>query len=92
MLRSLRVKINFHSLALFCKEKNKAFMGKRSLLFLINPKSGVSNKRSIPKLIESCIDKDKFDYAIAETKYRLFIFIDKLLYIKSPPLYNIIRR
>ena len=45
-------------------------MGKRSLLFLINPKSGVSNKRSIPKLIESCIDKDKFDYAIAETKYR----------------------
>ena len=44
-------------------------MGKRSLLFLINPKSGVSSKRSIPKLIESCIDKDKFDFAIAETRY-----------------------
>ena len=44
-------------------------MCKKSILFLINPKSGVNNKRSIPKLIESCIDKDKFDYAIAETKY-----------------------
>ena len=44
-------------------------MSKKSILFLINPKSGVNNKRSIPKLIESCIDKDKFDYAIAETKY-----------------------
>ena len=44
-------------------------MSKKSILFLINPKSGVNSKRSIPKLIESCIDKDKFDYAVAETKY-----------------------
>ena len=44
-------------------------MNKKSLLFLINPKSGIHSKRSIPKLIEACIDKNKFDYAIAETKY-----------------------
>lgn len=45
-------------------------MNKRSILFLINPKSGVHSKRSIPKLIETYIDRNKFDYAIAETKYR----------------------
>ena len=45
-------------------------MKKRSLLFLINPKSGVHGKRSVPKLIETYIDKTKFDYAIAETQYK----------------------
>ena len=44
-------------------------MNKKSLLFLINPKSGVNRKRSVPTIIDSCIDKNKFEYAIAETQY-----------------------
>lgn len=43
--------------------------GKQSILFLINPKSGVNNKRSLPELIVSNIDKERFDYSIMETKY-----------------------
>ncbi len=44
-------------------------MKKRSLLFLINPKSGIHSKRYVPKLIDTYINKDIFDYAIAETQY-----------------------
>ena len=44
-------------------------MKKRSLLFLINPKSGVHNKRYVPKLIDAYLNKELFDYAIAETQY-----------------------
>ncbi len=44
-------------------------MKKRSLLFLINPKSGIHSKRYIPKLIDTYINKEIFDYAIAETQY-----------------------
>ena len=43
---------------------------KKSILFLINPKSGVQNKVGLPKLIESVLDKRKYEYAIAETEYR----------------------
>ena len=42
---------------------------KQSILFLINPKSGVNSKRSLPELIVSTIDKERFDYSIMETKY-----------------------
>lgn len=42
---------------------------KKSILFLINPKSGVNNKRNIPELIVSGIDKERFEYSIMETKY-----------------------
>lgn len=42
---------------------------KKSILFLINPKSGVNNKRSLPELIVSNIDKERFEYSIMETKY-----------------------
>ena len=38
-------------------------------MFLINPKSGVQNKRGLPKLIERELDKEKFDFSIMETKY-----------------------
>lgn len=42
---------------------------KKSILFLVNPKSGMQNKRALPKLIENTIDKDKFELSILETKY-----------------------
>ena len=38
-------------------------------MFLINPKSGVQNKRVLPELIVSNIDKRRFDFSIMETKY-----------------------
>ena len=42
---------------------------KESILFLINPKSGVQNKKNLPKLIEKMIDKGRFDFSIMETRY-----------------------
>lgn len=42
---------------------------KKEILFIVNPKSGVQGKRSIPKQIEKGIDKRKFDFSIVETKY-----------------------
>ncbi len=44
-------------------------MGKRKILFVINPKSGVSSKRSVPVLIEKYLDRERFDYTIAPTQY-----------------------
>ena len=44
-------------------------MKKRSLLFLINPKSGIHSKRYVPQLIDTYLNKDLYDYAIAETQY-----------------------
>lgn len=37
---------------------------------MVNPKSGMQNKAALPKLVESVIDKRKFEFAIAETHYR----------------------
>lgn len=42
----------------------------RKILFLINPKSGVQSKSSLPALIDKHIDKSKFEYAIKETQYK----------------------
>ncbi len=42
---------------------------KRRILFIINPKSGTSSKKSIPDLIEKHLDKDKFEYEIRRTEY-----------------------
>ena len=53
------------SLLDFCPMYNK-----KSILFVLNPKSGVHNKSALPKLIENYIDKSKFEYAIVETKYK----------------------
>jgi len=41
---------------------------KKRIIFVINPKSGTSKKRSIPKLIEDYLDKDLFDFSIRETE------------------------
>lgn len=43
--------------------------GKKNILFLINPKSGVGGKRSVPRLVRSLLDKNKFNVTIKETKY-----------------------
>ena len=43
--------------------------GKESILFLINPKSGVQSKKNLPKLIETKIDKGRFDVSIMETRH-----------------------
>ena len=42
---------------------------KAKILFIVNPKSGVGRKDSIPELIDKYIDKDLFDYQIANTEY-----------------------
>ena len=42
---------------------------KKKILFIINPKSGTGGKRSVPRLVRSLIDKQKFDVLIKETRY-----------------------
>ncbi len=42
---------------------------KKDILFIINPKSGVHGKRSLPKLIESGIDRSSINFSIKETEY-----------------------
>lgn len=42
---------------------------KHNILFIINPISGTSSKESIPRLINSTLDKSKFGYDIVETTY-----------------------
>lgn len=42
---------------------------KKKAVFVINLNSGTSSKAAIPGLIESTIDKEKFDYEIVVTQY-----------------------
>ena len=42
---------------------------KKSIVFIINPKSGHHMRRSIIHLIEKGIDKEKYDYSIEYTQY-----------------------
>jgi len=44
--------------------------GKAKIKFIINPISGVNDKRNIPQLIEEHIDRDLFDHEIVYTKRR----------------------
>lgn len=44
-------------------------MNKKKVVFILNPISGTVNKAGIPDLIEERLDKDKFDYRIAETQH-----------------------
>lgn len=44
-------------------------MKKKKAVFVINLNSGTSSKAAIPGLIESTIDKEKFDYEIVVTQY-----------------------
>ena len=44
-------------------------MNKKKVVFILNPISGTVSKVGIPDLIEERLDKDKFDYRIAETQH-----------------------
>ena len=42
---------------------------KKKIVFIINQKSGTSDKAAMPDLIAETLDKEKFDYEIAVTEY-----------------------
>ena len=42
---------------------------KKSILFLVNPKSGVQKKKNVSRLIEKYIDKGRYDFSIEYTQY-----------------------
>lgn len=44
-------------------------MPKKQILFILNPISGTSRKLGIPSIIDSVIDKSKFDYSISHTTH-----------------------
>ena len=44
-------------------------MYKKKIVFILNPISGTVSKAGIPDLIEGRLDKNKFDYRIAETQH-----------------------
>ena len=44
-------------------------MGKKSVTFIINPKSGITGTRRKENAIQNWIDKSKFDYRIEYTQY-----------------------
>lgn len=44
-------------------------MDKLKIAFIINPKSGTSNKKDLPDMISSIIDKDRFDITVVSTEY-----------------------
>lgn len=42
---------------------------REKILFIVNPISGHHDKSNFPTIVENLIDKDKYDYSIAFTKY-----------------------
>ncbi|MBO7239731.1 MAG: YegS/Rv2252/BmrU family lipid kinase [Bacteroidaceae bacterium] len=53
-----------------CETVHNNSMGKKeSILFLINPKSGVSRKKQIPQMVEKYIDHERYDVDICYTQY-----------------------
>lgn len=42
---------------------------KKNIVFIMNPISGTTKKAGIPKMIEECLDKEKFDYSVINTMY-----------------------
>ena len=42
---------------------------KESILFLVNPKSGVGGKKRIPQMVERYIDHNRYDADIRFTEY-----------------------
>ena len=42
---------------------------KHRILFLINPKSGVQNKRKLPQLVEKYLDKNRYAHSVEFTRY-----------------------
>ena len=47
----------------------KAVEGKKSILFLINPKSGVQKKKKVLQVIEKNIDREVYDFSVEYTQY-----------------------
>lgn len=43
-------------------------MTKKRIVFILNPISGTTSKAGVPHLIDTILDKDRFDYTIAETQ------------------------
>ncbi len=43
-------------------------MEKKKIVFIMNPISGTASKAGIPHLVETILDKEKFEYRIAETE------------------------
>jgi YegS/Rv2252/BmrU family lipid kinase len=42
---------------------------KQTILFIVNPKSGVSNKKRVPQMVEKYIDRERYDHEIVYTQY-----------------------
>ena len=42
---------------------------KQTILFLVNPKSGVSSKRRVPQMVEQYIDRSRYDVTVCYTRY-----------------------
>ena len=42
---------------------------KQSILFLVNPNSGVSRKKRVPQMVEQYIDHNRYDVAVCYTQY-----------------------
>ena len=42
---------------------------KLSIVFILNPKSGINNKDVVPKIIENTLDCNKFNYQVCFTEY-----------------------
>jgi YegS/Rv2252/BmrU family lipid kinase len=42
---------------------------KQTILFIVNPKSGVSNKKRVPQLVEKYIDRERYDHDIVYTQH-----------------------
>ena len=43
--------------------------GKKKILFIINPKSGVQSKKNVPRMVETYIDRNRYDHSIEYTAY-----------------------
>ena len=42
---------------------------KQSILFLVNPKSGVSEKKRVPQMVEQYVDHERYNVDICYTQY-----------------------
>ena len=42
---------------------------KQSILFLVNPKSGVSKKKRVPQMVEQYVDHERYNVDICYTQY-----------------------
>ena len=48
--------------------EKKMNMQKKKIVFILNPISGVANKAGIPHVIDTVLDKEKFEYSIVKTE------------------------